>query len=198
MGTVEIRKESAAQRQLDAAIRILFGGEDILAVHTVGAAARRVLQDLADKRDPHILNNILIAIQKDVLAKLTGKVPSDDKLRRDITNFKRWFHRKQNEPANFLKHASSDPGASLDPDDMRTEGLLLEACALYGSLGLDLTPEMRAFSRWHLAVYPHEEGDKIQTAVGYVHELLRADQVEFGSFLLSLERGEDPGSEGDS
>jgi len=44
-----IRKEAAAQRQLDAAIRMTLAGEDELAIHPVAAAAYTVLRDLKKK-----------------------------------------------------------------------------------------------------------------------------------------------------
>ena len=48
MTNVAITKEAAAQRQIDAAIRMLFlHGEDLVAVHTLAAAARTVVLDLA-------------------------------------------------------------------------------------------------------------------------------------------------------
>ena len=50
MASVDITKPTAAQRQIDAAIRILFSGEDVLAVHTVVAAAHRIVLDLREKR----------------------------------------------------------------------------------------------------------------------------------------------------
>jgi hypothetical protein len=45
---VHVLKLSAAQRQLDAAIRMDLGGEDPLAVTTVAAAASRILKDLRE------------------------------------------------------------------------------------------------------------------------------------------------------
>jgi hypothetical protein len=47
---VSILKLAAARRQLDAAIRMTFANEDELAVHTVAAAAYRILRDLLAKR----------------------------------------------------------------------------------------------------------------------------------------------------
>ncbi len=47
---VYISKEAAAQRQIDAAVRMLFSDEDELAIHTVAAAAYRVVRDLREKR----------------------------------------------------------------------------------------------------------------------------------------------------
>jgi hypothetical protein len=49
-GILHITKLAAAQRQLDAAIRMTFAGEDALAIHTVAAAAFRLLRDLKEKR----------------------------------------------------------------------------------------------------------------------------------------------------
>ena len=45
-----ISKSEAAQRQLNCAIRLLFEGEDSLAVHTLAYAAFKVLYDIAAKR----------------------------------------------------------------------------------------------------------------------------------------------------
>jgi hypothetical protein len=52
---VEVLKLTAAQRQLDAAIRMSFGKEDSLAIHTVAAAACRLLRDLKGKRGLNVL-----------------------------------------------------------------------------------------------------------------------------------------------
>ncbi|PKU22660.1 hypothetical protein [Telmatospirillum siberiense] len=48
MGSVIVTKETAAQRQIDAAIRMYFAQEDELAVQTVAAAAYTILRDLQD------------------------------------------------------------------------------------------------------------------------------------------------------
>jgi len=49
-GRILISKLASAQRQLDAAIRMTFAEEDILAVTTVAAAAYRVLRDIKETR----------------------------------------------------------------------------------------------------------------------------------------------------
>ena len=46
-----INKLEAARRQLDAAIRMTFANEDELAIHTVAAAAYRIVRDLLEKRE---------------------------------------------------------------------------------------------------------------------------------------------------
>ena len=48
--TIFINKLEAARRQLDAAIRMIFANEDELAIHTVAAAAYRIVRDLLEKR----------------------------------------------------------------------------------------------------------------------------------------------------
>jgi len=47
---VHVTKLAAAQRQLRAAIRMFFAGEDELAVHTVASASYRILADLKEER----------------------------------------------------------------------------------------------------------------------------------------------------
>ena len=52
-GTLQISKIAAAQRQLDAAIRMFFDREDELAIHTVTSAAFQVLRDIIKERGEH-------------------------------------------------------------------------------------------------------------------------------------------------
>ena len=186
MASVKITKHSAAQRQIDAAIRILFSGEDTLAVHTVVAAAHRIVLDLAEKRN---LAPYTESIRKTIATQYRqqfGETIPNHKLRHWADEFeKRFFVPHLNRPANFLKHADRDAEKSLDQDSLQTDTLLLVSCTTYAELGLEYTPEMNAFCRWHLAVYPHEDGDAIKTDAGYVHDLFRVHQLEFGDFMLS-------------
>jgi hypothetical protein len=52
---VQVLKLTAAQRQLDAAIRMWFAGEDALAIHTVAYAAYGILRDLKAKRSGSVM-----------------------------------------------------------------------------------------------------------------------------------------------
>ena len=186
MASVSITKLSAAQRQIDAAIRILFSGEDPLAVHTVVGAAHSIVLDLAGKRNvtPYT-ESIGQAIMTLYRQRFDEAIPND-KLRHWVARFEeKHFRPYWNRPANFLKHADRDPGEVLDQDSLQTDTLLLVSCATCMKLGLEHTPEMNAFCRWHRAVYPHENGDEINTGSGYVHDLSRAHQLEFGGFMLS-------------
>ena len=190
MASVSITKLSAAQRQIDAAIRILFSGEDALAVHTVVAAAHGIVSDLAKKRNVTPGHTPYTESIGKAMATLYrqrfGITIPNRKLRYWAAQFeKEHFRPHLNRPANFLKHADQDAGKVLDQDGLQTDTLLLFSCVTYTELGLEYTPEMTAFCRWHLAVYPHEDGDAIKTDAGYVHDLSRAHQLEFGDFMLS-------------
>lgn len=186
MASVSITKLSAAQRQIDSAIRILFAGEDALAVHTVVAAAHRIVLDLAEKRN---LAPYTESIRKTIATQYRqqfGETIPNDKLQHWATQFeKKNFRPYLNRPANFLKHADQDAGEVLSQDSLQTDTLLLVSCVTYAKLGLEYTPEMKAFFRWHLAVYPPEDGDDIKTASGYVHDLSCAHQLEVGEFMLN-------------
>jgi hypothetical protein len=46
---VFVTKVAAAQRLLDAAIRMTFSDEDDLAIHSITAAAYRIIRDLTQK-----------------------------------------------------------------------------------------------------------------------------------------------------
>jgi len=180
MADVHITKQAAAQRQIEAAVRILFAEEDPLAVHTVVAAAHNILVDLANKNEKQ---PVLDDAYSYALKQLHKHFP-DKTLKWNLQEFKTWYRRVSRRPANFLKHADEDTAKTLNPATLKTDHLLLEACTIYMELGFKPTPEMNAFARWHLAVYPHEEQDPIETAAGFVHRLDRTDQLQFGAFLL--------------
>lgn len=176
MADVHITKQAAAQRQIDAAVRILFAEEDPLAVHTVVGAAHTILVDLANKSEKQ---PVLDEAYSDVLKQLNKHFPEWN-----LQEFKTWYRRMSRRPANFLKHADQDTAKTLNPATLETDHLLLEACTIYMELGFKPTPEMNAFARWHLAVYPHEEQDPIKTAAGFVHCLDRTAKLQCGAFLL--------------
>ncbi len=161
-----------------------FSGEDPLAVHTVVAAGVGIVRDLAEHRgnlrDRQTYENALREIYR---AKI-GRDPTQEEVERDSPRLRKLLSSARKKPANFLKHADRDPNDFLNEANLETDHILLEACLLYKELGFDLTTEMHAFGRWHLAVYPHEEGDALITADGPVHELSRESQLSFGAWLL--------------
>ncbi|MGZ9073341.1 MAG: hypothetical protein ACXW3G_10620 [Rhodoplanes sp.] len=66
---VFITKVAASQRLLDAAIRMVFSGEDDLAIHSIAAAAYRIVGDLRKRRGCSEIPNEPVAIGFFSLAK---------------------------------------------------------------------------------------------------------------------------------
>jgi hypothetical protein len=70
---VFVTKVAAAQRQLDAAIRMKFSDEDDLAVHTLAAAAYRIIRDLRDHRGRPEIQKEALAIGLFFVAKAVAE-----------------------------------------------------------------------------------------------------------------------------
>jgi hypothetical protein len=183
---------------------MLFLGEDELATHTVAAAALNLLVEFtkAKRGGSRVLDDALksgvheLRIQM-VLPTFSEELALEHREEvaaairemhipdHELAKLKRWFFDHQRKPANFLKHADRDPSAVLDISKMGTAEVILFGCAIYGELGLALTPEMKLFGKWHLGVRPSAPEDVIEFSDGNkLHELSRDHQIEFGAFLL--------------
>jgi hypothetical protein len=76
---VFINKLEAARRQLYAAIRMTFANEDEFAIHTVAAAAYRILRDLLEKRGRFDLEELAAAgIYHTASSMAAGELPQAD------------------------------------------------------------------------------------------------------------------------
>jgi len=115
MANAQTNKIEAAQRQIDAAIRMIFAKEDPLAIHTIAAASLQILKDLSKHRGGNLVTNSLAIIIK------PGK-------EREV-----WA--AMNAPSNFLKHADKDPDGALNTLDENVNDLfLLMAMCMYSEL----------------------------------------------------------------
>lgn len=121
----QVTKLDAAQRQLDQAIRLLFGGGDMLSVHTLAFASFRILMDIFPHQDDDFGKQI------DALIEGMG-----------------W--KRFTAVANFLKHADRDADHVLKQDlegpNISTIGF---ATLLYRRLAGDFTDDMRGFDCWN-------------------------------------------------
>jgi len=191
MADAAILKEAAAQRQIDAAIRMLFlHGEDLLAIHGVAAAARNILKDLAKKRgvsyahrSRQVLENFyqieygfdtsdpVVAAQIDLEAKGIEKVA--------------WDFRTKGE--NFLKHADKDPRGHLSSADLNTLWVIAEAIWFWDDLNLTRTDEMFIYHLWLKGVTAEDYPENIvNTKSGPIHLLTFKQQIDFGRYGLKL------------
>ncbi|MXX40806.1 MAG: hypothetical protein F4Y91_02625 [Gemmatimonadetes bacterium] len=134
MAKIKVNKPEAARRQIDAAIRMLFSGEDPVAVHTLAMASFRVLRDLAKHTESPTESLIDSIIRPEKKTKL-------------------WKH--INSLSNFLKHADNDPYEIHDPvGEEINDVVLLLACQYYQDLGYQHTHEMSTLITWCMVLYP--------------------------------------------
>lgn len=162
VGSIHVTKLAAAQRQLRAAIRMFFLEEDDLAIHTVAAAAYRVLADLKDDRGrdevgDYYLTAIFYAVRDfrrgtlpsyftndpDAMAwirEAAAQLPirADSKFSDVIASVSvdtvAHFWRKRNAVSNFLKHADRDPKAHIALEAVDNLQLLMQAASAYVDL----------------------------------------------------------------
>jgi hypothetical protein len=174
-GTVQVTKIAAAQRQLDAAIRMFFVREDELATHTVAAAAFQILRDLTKNRGGHftakvfrqgILNTAklyvagtlppdkkaiidgsgLMTIIAPLMADIQEQGDRFDPKRIDVNVSKQEEHKLWlSQTTAFLKHADRDADGSLSPEDLDNEKILMATCSAYLEIMKTPTPEIAAY-----------------------------------------------------
>ena len=177
MAIIKVNKSEAAQRQIDAAIRMLYAGEDPVAVHTLTMAAFHVVCDLNSKDADSLM-------QADLELLINPGMESE-------------FWRGMNSLANFLKHADTDPDAVHDVvDEEVNDSILLLTCVYYQGLGHKLTPEMLAHSKWYACMNEGLLRDDVdpkyrawaQQIGKPLKELNRQEQLKLGNDFISMAR----------
>jgi hypothetical protein len=150
-----ITKLGAAERQLCAAIRLVFADEDVLAIHTVAAAAYRLLRDIEESRGQHgflysiaagliglgedlaagkpvpELDPISLRLAEEVAEGISdGQKPTVEQIAARFRRPDARFWKRFSSPANFLKHADMDADAVLSMDEMEQHNSELLSVAL--------------------------------------------------------------------
>lgn len=175
MAKIRVTKLEAAQRQIDAAIRLLFNDEDPIAIHSVAAAGCRIVRDSAKKSDTEVWKMMGQCIRPEMQKKFNDEV--------------------MNKFANFLKHADRDPDQILDEVDETINDIeIFLACILHNDLGLQWSPEMRIFVSWYSGIYPDHIRDDfpwsslLKEIAKNWQDLPRREQLAFGKMMLDLSR----------
>lgn len=132
--TQSVSKLDAAARQLQMTIVLYFQDGDVLAVHTLAAAARGVLHDLLVHRK-----------------ELAGvRYPTTNRVR---TKASRYVARRVDETSGFLKHADRHPDRMLEFNSNWTDCLLYDAITMHLKLTLAVAAAMlrrlRSFESGH-------------------------------------------------
>ena len=132
MAEIKTTKLDAARRQIETAIRMLFSGEDPVAIHTLASAGLKLLQDLAKQTNTDSLFSSIIKPGKE----------------KEVWAIIRRAY-------NFLKHADSDPHAVIEGvKEEANDVLLFIACNYYRDLTQQPTATMLCFVSWYAAFHP--------------------------------------------
>jgi hypothetical protein len=158
---------------LEAAIRMLFSGEDSFAVLTVAGAAHRILRDLAENSGQCSIHEFLKTIIRPGMEKQ--------------------FWVAMNKPLNFLKHADQDAGDLLEIDDQAGDSTIFMSCVYFESLGFETTGLMRVFCAWYTLLHPNLllETAPMKSlfsdpAFDQCRSMSRSDQLKLGNTLSRM------------
>lgn len=182
---MKLNKIDVAQRQLDTAIELFFGGKDVVSVHTLAAASATVLADVLDNSGSTSWRQQMI----------------DDNKRLSKTEILRILRKAQ----NFFKHADKDPSAEIEFNEFDNDLMLFVATLEFGltiNQGVKgsrpskyLTLPMSAFQIWHLATrmnhdfVPYRLRKLVHEWLPNIKNAPRFDQLAQGAMLLKKVRG---------
>ena len=178
MTEIKITKIEAAQRQIDAGIRMLFRNDDPVAIHTVAMAGFRILRDLAKKKGPeYAIIDSMIRPGKEIE-----------------------FWGAANSFSNFFKHADHDSNdISSGFREEVNDVVLFIAAAYYKRLGYQATKEMMVIESWFMVLHPDvlsmnvdDTAYAIYLKLGKIRSLPRKEQLAIGLEVLKQWIGPDP------
>lgn len=165
-----------AQRNVNAAIRMLFSGEDPLPVHAVVAATFRVLHDLVQAGPAHARDDVIRPFLS----------PGGEEA----------WSRALDDATTFARRAGQDPGAMLQefPEE-RNDFEIAISCLYLECLEAKSSAEAQAFLWWFATMYPHVmRADRFFKAslptddFQWLRGAARAKQLQFGDTVLRLVR----------
>lgn len=209
-----ITKQAVAQRQINAAIRMLFlYDEDMCAVHTVAAAGLAVIEALAEAKGIGKTYETRAAVES-FLKERYNLDPSAPEVAREIElrtkaiengSIGKATRLHRNRIANFLKHADKDADHALDSIWFSSEGgwfvatdsspalggtgtleVISMAVYFYNRLNLPITTEMEIYARWWVGTHPENHEQFIRTKSGPIHLFTFEQQRDFGRYMLEF------------
>lgn len=178
MVEIRVNKPEAARRQIDLAIRLLFDNEDPIPIHTLAMAGFRILRDLTKDQPKSYMEQTL----KRIL--IPGKEGE--------------FWKAMHRPANFFKHAESDPDDILENvQEEINDATLFLSSVWYQDLGYKKTPEMAALITWFQVLHPHFvlESAPIKPILGRnefdeFRKESRIEQLKMGELMIEMAKKE--------
>ena len=162
-----IDKITAAERQLRVAIRLFFEHRDLIAVHTLTAAAHTVLRDLCRRAGRGSLLKDLAPIREDK---------------------KREWIDILNAAQNFFKHADRDPDELFDFCYEGTKFFIWDAVEMLFTLKKSIPKEAFVFRTWLFTKHPEFFNDSYLKAVFEVAAAALGSSVDdFDSILFAMD-----------
>lgn len=179
-------KRDVARRQLLVAIRLLWAGEDLVAVYSLATNAWEIVDTLASFAGIDSASN-----------QVRRNLGAGEDLRLDYINSP---HR------NFFKHAKSDPTATVPPlKEGNVDGLIFLAVEDYIQFYGSSPVEFQAYQLWYLAM--HEEkisSHRLSDVLQYtrqcfpgIRQVPRPQQLQMAQTLVASMR-DDPALIADS
>jgi hypothetical protein len=163
-----ISKPDAASRQLDAAIRMIFADGDIVATHTLAAAAAQVTADLMKGKGK------------------TSLVRSGAMVREDC---RKEVLRTMAAPENFFKHADRDPDKTIEFNPETTQYVIFASLAEFQVLTGEVSKAGQLFQAWFLIT--HEgmllENETTKPMRDWVEVIRTGGEMEKSDFLEMLD-----------
>lgn len=180
---MKLDKEQVAIRQLDTAIRLLFGRGDVVSIHTLACAAAEVFRGILQAKDGH-------SWQDAIIETYAGR---EQEVRRTLARAR-----------NFFKHADRDPQETLDFDEVTNDETIIVATLEYGEIlrlgapsgQTKATNPMSIFQLWYFAKDPRffQEGSnklgeeivqRAQCLFPGLTEISREEQLDQGQDALN-------------
>jgi hypothetical protein len=171
---MKLTKEAVAIRQMNTAIKMLFGGGDVVSIHTLASAATNVFSDMLRK---------------------SGRMTWKQQIKATFPGQERVVHDTLHEAQNFFKHAADDPKATLEFDPEWNDHMIIVGTLEYGEL-VNLrrdktTMAMSVFHLWYFAKAPELMGNQAKGFMKRAHQLFpelkkypRFHQLALGASVL--------------
>src|SRR5262245_36799846 len=161
-----VTRLDAAERQLRVAIRMLFERKDMIAVHTLAAAALDILRQLGRPRG---FKTFYESIDERILPEKRNEV--------------RALVRKAQ---NFFKHAGRDPGEELEFYYSSTPFFIHAAARLAHQLMGSSPPECTVFMLWYALKNPNDflPDEASREAEATLAEVVDLDNFEHFLFVI--------------
>jgi hypothetical protein len=170
-----ITKLDVAEREIVAAVQLLFDGGDPIPIYAPANAAREITSTLCEKRGLHSMVDWIQEEHPHMSRKA--------------------IYREASKHAAFFKHANQDPDGVLDDfDPVEADAVLYMACADFRNVCGGLPVEGDTFDLWFLAIRDllGPLGLSELEDLRGITMVPRAEQINIGKRFLATARADAP------